>query len=238
MWDDHRLLNQIAGALFGLCALTLAYAAVVTVIRLPAFAFREVRVSGGIAHTTREQVEAIARDLQGTFFTLDLEEARARFEKLPWVRGATVRRAWPDALDVSLEEHVPLARWQDVGLVNTHGERFAAATPAVLPVFVGPDDAAAEMAQHYVQFRDALSVIGRAPVEVRLAGRRAWSVRLDDGKVLELGRQDVVARLARFASVYPRLAARLPAERSRIDLRYPNGFAVRVPSLRWGDRPA
>jgi cell division protein FtsQ len=238
MWDDHRLLNQIAGALVALCALTIACAAVATLVRLPAFAFREVRVAGDIAHTTREQIEAIARELGGTFFTLDLEQARARFEKLPWVRAAAVRRAWPDALEVSLEEHVPLARWRDVGLVNTYGERFAAATPAVLPVFVGPDDAAAEMAQHYVQFRQLLSAIGRAPAEVRLAGRRAWSVRLDDGHVLELGRQDVVARLARFASVYPRLAARLPAERTRIDLRYPNGFAVRVPGLRWGDRAA
>jgi cell division septal protein FtsQ len=46
-----------------------------------------------------------------------------------------------------------------------------------------------------------------------------------------------VSRLARFASVYPRIAPHLP-ERHRIDLRYPNGFAVRVPGLRWGERAA
>jgi cell division protein FtsQ len=238
MWDDHRLLNQIAGALFALALLGAIYAVTMLLIRMPVFDFRQVRVSGAIAHTTREQVEAITAELRGTFFTVDLEQARASFEKLPWVRRANVRRAWPDGLEVALEEHLALARWRDVGLVNTHGERFAAATPAVLPVFVGPDDAAVEMTQHYAVFRETLQGIGRSPAEVRLTDRRAWSVRLDDGHVLELGRQDVSARLARFAAAYARVAPHLPRERRRIDLRYPNGFAVRVPGLRWGERAA
>jgi cell division protein FtsQ len=237
MWDDHRLLNQAAAALFTLAVAIALYAAIVLVIRMPVFAFHQLRVSGAIAHTTREQVQTIAGELRGTFFTLDLEQARAGFEKLPWVRRAQVRRAWPNRLEVALEEHVALARWHDVGLVNTYGERFHAATAAGLPVFVGPDDAAAEMTLHYRQFQQTLAAIGRAPVEVRLSGRRAWNLRLDDGRVLELGRQDMVNRLARFASVYPRIAAQLP-ERHRIDLRYPNGFAVRVPGLRWGERAA
>jgi cell division protein FtsQ len=238
MWDDRRLLNQIAAALYTLAGLVIIYGAIMGLAGMPVFALEQVRVSGDIAHTTREQVRAITGELHGTFFTLDLEQARSAFEKLPWVRRAQVRRAWPDALEVTLEEHVALARWHDVGLVNTHGELFQAASAAALPVFTGPDGAAFEMAVHYGKFRAALAAIGRAPVEVRLTGRRAWNLKLDDGRVLELGRQDVVARLTRFASVYPRIAAHLPGERQRIDLRYPNGFAVRVPGLRWGERAA
>ena len=238
MWDDHRLLNQVASALFALAALVVLYGAVMLVIRMPAFAIREVHVSGDIHHTTREQVTSIADELRGTFFTVDLERARAGFEKLPWVRKAQLRREWPDLLEVTLEEHVPLARWRDIGVVNTHGELFQAATDATLPVFVGPDGTSEEMTGHYVQFRDTLAAIGRAPAEVRLSSRRAWNLRLDDGRVLELGRQDVVGRLARFAAVYPRIAGQLPDQRHRIDLRYSNGFAVRVPGLRWGERAA
>jgi cell division protein FtsQ len=238
MWDDHRLLNQIAAGLSTLALLVVAYAAIVLIARLPVFALEHIRISGEISHTTREQVDAITGELRGTFFTLDLEQARAAFQKLPWVRQAQVRRAWPDALEVTLEEHVALARWHDVGLVNTHGELFQAATAAALPVFTGPEGAQAEMTVHYEQFRAALATIGRAPAEVRLTGRRAWYLRLDDGRLLELGREDVVGRLARFVSVYPRIAGQLPAERHRIDLRYPNGFAVRFPGLRWGERAA
>ena len=73
MWDDHRLLNQVASALFALAALVVLYGAVMLVIRMPAFAIREVHVSGDIHHTTREQVTSIADELRGTFFTVDLE---------------------------------------------------------------------------------------------------------------------------------------------------------------------
>ena len=238
MWDDHRQLNRLAALLYTLAALGIAYAVLMTVIRLPVFPLREVTVAGQILHTTPEQLDAIAnRQLRGNFFTLDLEAARRSFEKLPWVRNARLRRAWPDRLEVVLEEHEALARWRDIGLVNTYGEVFDAASASRLPVFTGPEDAAAEIALHYVAFRDALAAIGRRPIEVRLSGRRAWQVKLDDGRLLELGRQDVVRRLARFAEVYPRLAEQLGDTVSRVDLRYPNGFAVRLPGLRWGERP-
>jgi cell division protein FtsQ len=230
MWDDHRRLTQIAAFFYAIAALGVAYGVLMTVIRLPVFPLREIAVQGAVEHTTREQIETIARrELRGNFFTVDLEAARGAFEKLPWVRRAALRRTWPDRLGVMLEEHRPLARWRDVGLVNTHGEVFAAASAAQLPVFVGPQGSAAEMTEHYLAFRDALAGIGRSVRELRLSSRRAWQVRLDDGRVLELGRQDAVQRLERFAAVYPRVARELPHARVRIDLRYPNGFAVRLP---------
>lgn len=238
MWDDHRLLNQLAFALHAFAAAVVLYAGICLLARMPVFAVSQIRVQGEVAHTTRQQLEAIGRELRGTFFTLDLEHARAAFEKLPWVRRAQLRRAWPDRLEVHLEEHAALARWHDIGLVDMHGEVFQAASAATLPVFLGPEGAAAEMAAHYVQFRDVLASIGRTPTVLRLNGRRAWQIQLDDGMVLDLGRQDVVARLTRFVDVYPRIAAQLPDRRGRIDLRYSHGFAVRVPGLRWGERAA
>ncbi len=238
MWDNHRLLNRIASLLYAAAGLVVLGAVITLVIRLPVFAVRAIKVSGEIGHTTRDQVSALARsELRGTFFTLDLEAARAAFEKLPWVRRASVRREWPDRLEVGLEEHVAQARWHDFGLVNTHGEVFEAASEARLPVFFGPDGSAREISVHYEAFRDALRAIGRVPVEVRLSRRGAWEVRLDDGRVLELGRQDVVGRLARFVAAYPQVAQQIPAEARRVDLRYPNGFAVRMPPAR-GRAPA
>lgn len=239
MWDDHRLLNGIATVLYAVAGLLIIYAVLMSIIRLPVFALREIAVTEPVRHTTGDQLDAIAtHELRGNFFTLDLEAARAAFEKLPWVRKATLRRAWPDRLHVALEEHVALARWQQTALVNTHGEVFEAASAARLPVFVGPDGAAAEMAAQYAAFRDVLGTIGRAPTELRLSGRRAWQVKLDDGGLLELGRQDVVQRLARFVSVYPRIAGQLSRKASRIDLRYPNGFAMRISGLRLRERAA
>ena len=76
----------------------------------------------------REQVEEVVRrEVHGGFFTVNLNTARAAFERLPWVRGANVRREWPARLDVVLEEHMPMARWGDEALVNMQGEVFRAA---------------------------------------------------------------------------------------------------------------
>lgn len=239
MWDNHRLLNRIASLLFALCVLAIGYATIHVAIRLPVFGLRSIQVEGPVSHTTREQVEAIAkRELFGTFFTVDLEATRAVFEKLPWVRRANVRRAWPDRLEVALEEHVPLARWHDFALVNVQGEVFAAASPQPLPTFAGPEGSAAEVTRLYEESSQALGAIGRKPVEVRLSSRRAWQIKLDDGQVLELGREEVLARLTRFVSVYPQIVAQLPPSGARIDLRYPNGFAIRIPGLKWANRPA
>jgi cell division protein FtsQ len=237
MWDDHLLLNRIATALFAAAGLALGLGLLLMLVRLPVFALREVAITTPAAHTTQEQVQTLVHgELRGNFFTLDLEQARTAFEKLPWVRRASLRRAWPDRLEVALEEHVALARWRDTGLVNTHGEVFEAATDQRLPVLAGPAGASAEMADHYRQFQALLAQLGRRALEVRLSERRAWQVKLDDGYMLELGRQDTVARVARFVTAYRQAMAQLPAGTYRVDLRYPSGFAVRVPGLRWGDK--
>lgn len=235
MWDDHRLLDRIV-ALLHACALLVAlYGGLALALHSPLFPLREVRVTTPLESTTREQLDAIvAREVRGNFFTLDLDAARAALERLPWVRNAHLRRAWPDALEVAIEEHVPLARWADTGLVNSHGELFEAASAQRLPVFIGPAGTHAEMHRHYEAFRSALAAIGRQPVEVSLSRRRAWQIKLDDGNVLELGRTDPLPRLVRFVEVYPRLAGQLPVRAHRIDLRYPNGFAVRLPGPRRG----
>jgi cell division protein FtsQ len=239
MWDDHRLLTQLANLLYGLAVLGLLYAALLVLIRLPIFPLREVSVTGPVTHTTRDQVESIVREeLRGNFFTVDLEATRAAFEKLPWVRSATLRRVWPDRLEVAVEEHTALARWRDTALVDDRGEIFEAATDTRLPVFTGPEGSAAEMAAQFEVFASLLAPIGRAPVGLRLSARRAWEVELDNGAVLELGRQDLTARLQRFIAAYRHTVGRLPAQAYRIDLRYPNGFALRQPGLRWGQRPA
>ena len=67
--------------------------------------------------------------------------------------------------------------------------------------------------------------------KVRLSLRRAWQVRLDNGMTLEVGREQVAARLTRFLSAYAQTIAPLGGRADHVDLRYANGFAVRVPEL-------
>jgi cell division protein FtsQ len=232
MWDRPGLLNALANALFAIAAVLIAGAVLQRASQLPEFALREVRVGGEFRHVTRGEIEEVVRrELKGTFFTLDLARARAAFERLPWVRVVAVRRQWPAGLDVELEEHQPFARWGAQALVNTHGEVFHAAYEGPLPLFAGPEGAAREIAIQYRYFRRSLAAVGETPVEVRVSARRAWQLRLESGLTLALGRDHIEARLARFVATQPRAAAVLGRRVDYVDLRYANGYAVRIPEL-------
>lgn len=232
MWDDARALTRVAGLLYAVAAAVLLAGAAAWITRLPEFAVREVRVAGSLGHVTGEQVAEVVRGgVRGNFFAVDLPGLRASFEQLPWVRKVDVRRVWPDRIEVTVEEHVPLARWAARGLVNTHGELFAADHDGALPLFGGPSGSSRELAIQYHLFSKLLAGIGEAPREITISERRAWRVKLASGMTLDLGRERVEERLERFVAVYPRTIGRLQRKVDHVDLRYPNGFAVRVPEL-------
>ncbi|MCW5625674.1 MAG: cell division protein FtsQ/DivIB [Burkholderiales bacterium] len=234
MWDRPEALTALANLLYGLAAVAVMLIIVLVTVHLPAFPVREVRVVGEVHHVTRAQIEQVVRgQLRGNFFTIRLDDSREAFEKLPWVRRVNVRRQWPDRLEVALEEHEVLARWGEQGLVNTHGEVFEAASDAVLPVFRGPKDTSSDVTSHYLQFRGLLEPLGQRVIDVNLSDRRAWRLRLAGGMTLELGRDQVVPRLQKFAGAWHSSIALMREPPAYVDLRYPNGFAVRLKDLKW-----
>ncbi len=233
----------------------LTYGVVNWVAAQPLFALHHIDVKTPMAHVTEAQIRLIAeRRVRGTFFTVDLERVRSSLEKLPWVREARVERRWPDTLVVSLVEHVPLARWNDTALVSEAGEVFVAALNQPLPRFFGPAESSAEMVAAYRSYQATLTPLGMTIDELRLSPRRAWRIRLNNGLQIALGREQSNFRLTRFVAFYPRLfenpavakttVAKTTAESSvteipvetaltahpvTVDLRYPDGFAIRMP---------
>lgn len=234
MWNNPRLLNAIAAALSATACLALLFAGVTWLQRSSLFPLHEITVGGQLAHTGAADVERATRGrVRGNFFAVDLGEVRAAIETLPWVRSVQIRRAWPDRLEVTIEEHVPLAHWGDDALVDTFGERFDGRSDAALPRLDGPPGTAGEVARRFLRFGEILAPLGLKVVQVVLTPRFAWRLTLDSGLHVELGRdigtQPVEARLARFAAAYAQTLAKLPQPSDYVDLRYPNGFALRMP---------
>jgi len=239
MWDNPRLLNAAAGALTALALMVFAVAALQLLLRSALFPLREMIVRGDLAHTSRAEIEQAAQGrVGGNFFAVDLAQMRASLEALPWVRRVEVRRVWPDRLEATLEEHVALARWAAGGLVNVQGERYAGASAAPLPQFSGPPGSEPEVARRYRRFVEILAPLAAAPERVALSPRYAWRLRLDDGLAIELGRDapsdPVEARLARLVAAWPLTLARMPVKHEHVDLRYPNGFALRLADAKGG----
>ena len=230
MWDKPSLLNWLANLLYAIFVVLVLYALIFVVVHLPIFPVREVKVDGQLTHVNREQIKLIvAKHLKGNFFTLDLMKTRDAFQKLPWARDVSVRRSWPDKLDVTIEEHKALARWGNIALVNTHGELFQAASDNELPVFYGPSDGVKEVTNHYGHYSQILNKADVKIAQVTLSPRRAWEIKTDKGLLIALGRVDMDARLIKFSAAYLSTLSQLNAKIVYADLRYPNGFAVRKP---------
>ncbi|GAB4121185.1 MAG: cell division protein FtsQ/DivIB [Sideroxydans sp.] len=229
MWDDASLLRGMANALFGLGAVLLLVIALRIVLQRPEFPLHRVDLTAAPTHVPVEALQRVVREqVRGNFFTVDMARLRQGLEGLPWVRKVSVRRQFPWALQVEIEEQVALARWNRTALVNTHGEVFTAQTEAKLPEFIGPAERAADMAQRYVAWAELIRPLGQRIAQVSLSSRYAWQVQLENGTLLELGREQMEERLARFVRAYPYSLGAGGAQLRRVDLRYRNGFAVQT----------
>ncbi|MEP7329786.1 MAG: cell division protein FtsQ/DivIB [Betaproteobacteria bacterium] len=239
-------MNALAVTLVVITMLGLAVAGVTWVVRQPAFELREVTVMSPLARTNAAHLEAVIRDdLVGTFFTMDLARARNALRQVPWVRDVALRRQWPHRLEVTVDEHEPLARWNDTALVSTRGEVFAARADEDLPLFEGPDGRAADMLARYQAWGSDLKPLGLTIREIRMTPRGGWRLKTTGAAgalTVELGRDEPEARLTRFVAAHARTLgalARAGTVVDTVDLRYRNGFAARIPAFREkNSRPA
>jgi len=226
MWDNHVLLRIIANLLLTCSTLAVLYATGYYLVHRPElFPLHSVRLSGMPKRVDANEVLRLVRnEVDGNFVTVDITRLRAVLEQLPWVRNVSIRREFPDRLNVVLEEHQVLARWNNVALVNVQGEVFEADFEQALPSFVGQEGASAEVAQRYAQFGQQLKPLNLQVAQLAESPRHAWQVKLNNGLVLELGSEQMEQRLDRFITVYPYgLAGK---QMKYVDLRYRNGFAV------------
>lgn len=229
-----------ARALFA-AALTLAAGgAALWLAQRPWFDLRRIEVRGDLQHVSGTAIRAaVAGRLRGNFFTMRLDEARRVFESVPWVAAASVRRAWPDRLVVTLTEHRALGIWGDGRLLSDQGRLFVANVAEAelygpLPAFDGPAAFAAEAARRFYEFSALLAPLALKIEAVRVSERAAWSLATSAqgaaGPRFDLGRDDPPGRLAErleaIVAHYPRVVARFDGPPARIDARYPNGFAA------------
>jgi cell division protein FtsQ len=236
VWHRPAALDLISDILLFLAAIALAWAFVAWLTSRPFFPLREVVVITPPGQVTSAQIEYATRSsINGNFFTVGLSEVRDSLEKLPWVRRAEVRRRWPDALELRLEEHRAAAYWHAVGsdevhLVNNRGEVFVATSDAGLPSFSGPQGSAAYLFRRHGEFAQLIEPLGRELSQVKLSARDAWELELDDGLVILLGRDreraPVAGRLADFVRNWSQASERVGVDIAIADVRYQRGFAL------------
>jgi cell division protein FtsQ len=238
---DVRLMTLVTRGLVLVFAVLCLGAVGNWIVRHPGWAVRAVSVQGDVSHQNavglRAQLAAPMRSrLQGSFLTVDLQQVRQMFETVPWVRHAQVQREFPNRLRVTLEEHQAVAWWGEAGsgqLVSRLGEVFDASPDDGdgLPELAGPVEQAPQVWRLYQALSAELGRLELGLVRLELNERGNWRAELDNGARLELGRgtpEDLIDRTRRFTSTLGQLTQRYPGALQSVDLRYPNGYALRV----------
>lgn len=247
MWHDIRMLNATTNTLLGLVALSVVASGVWWVAQRPMFTLRTIRLESmaddaDLRYVSPSTVRNTALPrIKGNFFTANLDAVRQAFETVPWVRKAAVRREWPNQLIVKIEEHEPLGTWGDNGrLLSVKGDIFTANLAEAeedgeLPEFSGPDGSEKEVLARYRELHDWLAPVKLKPESVYLSSRYAWTVKLDNGVVVQLGREQskaiLKARVDRLVGIYPQLVSHLQDRIESVDMRYPNGLALKAEGL-------
>ena len=181
----------------------------------------------------REKVIAV---IDGGYFSLDLDAMRTALMALPWVDDVSVRRQWPSGLHIKVTEKRAVAYWNDDAMISDRGDVFKPemiSQQLALPKLNGPDGLHNKMWRFLVAINKDFSSMGFDVLDLNLDGRRAWSLHFSSQKVIDevevkLGRDHVEDRLARFVRVFSNRDKFNLKNTAVIDLRYPNGFAMRI----------
>jgi cell division protein FtsQ len=187
-----------------------------------------------IAFTTLLMLTTLSYNKLKNAEYVEVDKIKERLMQLPWISQVIVRRVWPNLVVVSIGEKTPVALWNGASLLSTTGELFSPpvdSIPAHLPQLVGPSGEQLFMAQYYAKINDVLMPLHFKIARLELTPSMTWNLMLDNGIKLSVGHKDVLTRLNHFVKVYSKIVGNRVAEVDYIDLRYPNGMAVRWKSV-------
>lgn len=230
LWDQPTRLRHVAFCLYSIASCILLVIAFHYAINWKGFSIRDVKVAGEIQYIPRQEVDdVIQRTVRGNFFTVSVATVRDELAKLPWVRRVIVRRRWPATLEVYFEEHRPVARWLKGGLINTNGEIFRGHYQGMqeLPLWFAPPGSERELIRRQAVFLESLTPLGLEVKGLELSARHAWTLVLNHGVKVFLGRDNVEERLHRFAWVHRSVLQSHFDQLDYVDLRYNSGFVVK-----------
>ena len=204
-------------------------------IALNAIPVERIVVSGKLEHTqTLALQEMVQPALVGGFLSADLKHIQVQLESLPWVYEASVKRQWPNALEVHVVEQLPIARWGKSGFLNHEGEVFHPSSNKSwdsLPMLSGIDGSEQKLIGDYQLISETLKPMKLSVSELAADGLGQLRVRLSGGIELLLGNEELAERLERFVALYRESLFEQKMKIRRVDMRYRSGLAVAFEEL-------
>jgi len=243
----------IAGVLFVFALL--AYALIHWLAKPETLPIERIELLTTLTQQDAGQLQTVAsKAINGGFFNLDLEHFRQKIENLAWVESVSIRKKWPDTIQLSIYERTAVARWVSVDgsekkslqkhelwenkeLLSDKGTIFQAplstqqlAHFSRFELYMGPANLAGEVLENCQMIAKKLEKAALQQKTCGLDQRRAWHLRLENDLNLRLGREALKGisqqRINDFIKVYQSALHKYITRIARVDMRYTNGFSV------------
>ncbi len=199
------------------------------------FPVSRISFVGEFRHVEKSALqENVSPFIGSNFFAIDLHKLETALRKIDWVSDVAVSRIWPDTLQISVKEQRLIAAWNNTGWVTS--DATVVEIPRLklpsLPRWSGPEGTQVLVQLRFQQFSSLLADVGMQLRKLSYTQRGAWQIVASnylrkEQVSIRLGRRDMQDRLYRFTRAYGQTLARLDRQLVSVDLRYPNGFAVK-----------
>lgn len=227
-----------------LCVFMVFLLGVDYVLQPQRFPTRHIDVIGNMPNSTSEQVAAaVAKVSANNILRVDIAKVAEAAQSLPWVEGATIRRKWPDTLEVLVSERVVLARWNDNEVLDQLGTVVSMPdlVDSSLPHLSGPQTSAPEVLKAYQSWSRVVANVDLEVNSVHLSDRGSWEISVRPFSLVELATTDasvaeptkviiggtnLVNRSKQFLKLYVEIFQPVQEKVAVIDMRYPDGVAV------------
>ncbi|MCO6524986.1 MAG: FtsQ-type POTRA domain-containing protein [Candidatus Schmidhempelia sp.] len=196
----------------------------------------QLAVTGDRQYTTNDDIReaVLALGLPDTFVGQDVDAIRQEVLRIPWIKQVSVRKQWPDKLNINVVEYRPMAYWNDAFLLDQQGVLFSLPQNRIvdktLPSLYGPENTESNVLAMYQHLKEVLYqqfLMGHTLLiinSINVNERYSWSLKLKPCKKMAkyqvvnhlvcesdqyikviLGREDLENRLERFILLYPKI---------------------------------
>ncbi len=195
------------------------------------FPIRSVDVTGVKELTKEEILDVSGMAPSGSLLFLDLAAVRAKVKSLPLVAEATVRKLYPDRVDIRIVEREPFALWQQDGVISvvsvdgTVIDSLRDKRYLKLPHVVGPG--ARLRVKEYAEILDGVPELRSQIRAGTLISERRWTIKMTNGIDVKLPESRPVEALREFEKLN-REAHIMTKDIIAVDMRTPGRVAVRL----------
>ena len=166
--------------------------------------------------------------LGSSFWDIELDTIQAELVRLDWVLSAQVKRKWPNHLYISIQEQIPVARWNQDGLINGYGHVFF---PSDIQGFTnlvrlnGRLDQSQFILQEFIQMQALLERVSLSTSQLSYENG-VWLIQVLNGSEIIVDSTESRSKIERFVRALPEMDKTLRSSAQVYDLRYSNGFIV------------